>query len=37
VSGSDCGAPEAEVRKGTLTRSKNGVPIKPDSITCVPK
>lgn len=36
VSSSDCGAPEAEVRKGTLTRSRNGMPIKPDSITCVP-
>jgi hypothetical protein len=36
MTGPDCGAPESEVRKVTSSAIRNGVPVKPDSIKCVP-
>jgi hypothetical protein len=36
VTGPDCGAPKEAVRKITSSAVRNGVPVKPDSITCDP-
>jgi hypothetical protein len=37
LTGPDCGAPEAAVRKVTSSAVRNGIAVKPDSITCAPE